>query len=86
MTPRIISGSLADDTILKMTARFIIGMFLLAPWVLFRRMVKSHAPQDASPYALMLLKGAIPGLMAGVSLFWFADMLNSKLGLLKMEK
>ena len=69
MTPRIISGSLADDSILKMTARFIIGMFLLAPWVLFRMMVKSHAPQDSSPDALMLLKGAIPGLMAGVSLF-----------------
>ena len=86
MTPRIISGSVAGDSFLKMTARFIIGMCLYAPWVLFRKVVKSHASQSSNPYTLMLLKGVIPGLMAGVSLFWFADMLNCKLGLLNMEK
>lgn len=75
-----------DDSLFKMSARFIIGMFLVMPWLLFRILVQSYASETSNAYALLLLKGVVPGLLTGVSLFWFADVLNEKLGVLKMQK
>ena len=86
LTPGVISGKPMDDSLFKMAARFILGLFLVMPWLLFRILVQSYATQTSNAYTLLLFKGVIPGLLTGVSLFWFADVLNEKLGILKMQK
>ena len=86
-TPGIIWGTLEDDSFLKMVARFLVSITLIIPYAFISKsMVLPNVVTQANSYSMFLIGRIIPNILYGVSLFYMADMLNVKLGILKVAK
>ena len=84
VAPGAISGSLSEDSIFKKVARLCVAGILMIPWVGMRYGVSKLSIQNS--YFQLLFRSTIPQLMVGFSFFLIADLVNLKLGLIKMVK
>ena len=82
LSPGMICGHLLDDSWLKMYARFTMGMSLIASWIFTKDLITAFSSEINNSYIMLILRGIIPGLLLGMSLFFFADYIYVILGLL----
>lgn len=80
--PGIVNGRAEDLPVCKKLAKIAITLLLVAPWVAMISITK-HAGID-NPYVLLLFSELIPSHLFAMTIFFLADFVNGKLGLLKM--
>ena len=82
-SPRLISGEVIEDTWLRFSLRMVLALSITIPLRYIPGVVKSTS---LSPVTILFLGSVIPSVLQGFSLFYVADFLNSKFGLLTMKQ
>ena len=75
-------AQLINDTWWKFFARFLIGCLVASPWLVITKIIGITNLENS--YLLMVLKYFFPHLLMGYSLFFVADLINKRLGLLQV--
>ena len=84
-TPSIIKGSPVNDNFLKQLARVLICVACCLPGLAIGILVrKTDSTNNA--YFLTVFETGIPTLIMGFCFFFIGDILNKKIGLLKIVK
>lgn len=81
-TPGIISGETVRDLWYKKGARLAIAIALSYIWMGVQKLVSKAGFTD--PYIVLFAKQFVPFALIGLSTFYFADLISSRVGLFEM--
>ena len=71
-----------NDTWARFFARFVIGCLVAVPYLIIPTIIEKTSVENA--YVLMVFKFLVPALLIGFSLFFVADWVNKRVGLLEV--
>ena len=80
--PGLSKAQLLNDTWTKMIARYLVGCVVAAPWSYVNSMIEVATLE--SSIALMVFHLLVPALLLGFCLFFVADWINERFGLLQV--
>ena len=85
LSPRLLSGSIVNDTYWRILVRFMVACLVSLPWVLLIPKVISYTGTK-NAYTLLVFQTMIPCLFGSAGFFFFADVVNTRCGFLEMAK
>lgn len=80
MTPNFLTGRVTETTLWAAACRLMVACLVTAPWLLVRALIAKLEIED--PYLLMVFKRLLPAILMSLTLFYIADLVNHRLGLL----
>ena len=80
--PKLISQEPINDTMWRQAGRILLTAGLVVPWVII--IIVLEVANVTSAYTLFFAKTLIPSTLIGFTLYYFADLVNMRLGLLEV--